>query len=125
MAAQVCRTRLSALRNDPEIAAGRDKREAHVEIAGGVLGVGRQHSSSFTGSANAGAGAGDQSLDFRMPCVGQMPEVGCQVAGADEDSIHSFDGGDGFDLAYRCLRLHLHEDADILMGLAVVVGDLP
>ena len=53
-----------------------------------------------------------------------MPDVGCQVAGADEDSVHSFDGGDGLDLAYRCLRLHLYEDADILMGLAVVVGDL-
>ena len=59
-----------------------------------------------------------------MACVGQMPDVGCQVAGSDEDPVHSFDGGDGFDLAYGCLRLHLYEHTDILMGLAVVVGDL-
>ena len=95
MAAQVCRTFLSALRNDPEIAAGGDKREAQVEIAGGVLGVGCQHSSSFPGSADTGAGAGDQGLDFRMACVCEMPDVGSQVAGSDENSIHAFDGGDG------------------------------
>jgi len=124
MAAQVCRTFLSALRNDPEIAAGGDKREAQVEIAGGVLGVGCQHSSSFPGSADTGAGAGDQGLDFRMACVCEMPDVGSQVAGSDENSIHAFDGGDGLDLAYRRLRFYLYENADILMGMAVVVGDL-
>jgi hypothetical protein len=39
VAAEVCRALLCALRNDAEIAACGDKREAHVEIAHGVFGI--------------------------------------------------------------------------------------
>src|SRR3546814_13444896 len=52
-----------------------------------------------------------------------MAEAGGKVAGADEDAVDAVDRGDLLDGVERLARLHLHQQAEFLLGALGVALD--
>ena len=120
---EIASTAGGGLRENAGIAADRDEGKTDIEVASGHRGVSGQDSSSFSFCANAGTCIGDGGLDLEVARIGQVAQVRGEVARTDENSIYSFDGRNGFNLTHSGTRLHLHQYTNILVGLAVVIGN--
>src|SRR5208282_906533 len=67
----------------------------------------------------------DCCLDFRIFWIAEMTEIRCQVAGPDEDSIDTFDGGDRLEFRKSGLCFQLHQHAYIKVCVLMVALDTP
>src|SRR5713101_2573345 len=56
-----------------------------------------------------------------MP-IGEVAQIGRQVAGTDEHPVDAVDAGNGFNVVERRARLYLDEDTDLFVSSAMIVG---
>ena len=63
--------------------------------------------------------------NLRMAWISQMAQIGCEVRGSDEDTIHAVDRGDRLEVVQSGARLDLNEQAELVMNPAEVVGQTP
>src|ERR1700733_12103193 len=90
-----------------------------------VVNVSCQYACGFAGCPNAIAGILDRRLHLRVLGIGKMTEVGCQIAGPDEEAIDSIDCRDSFYLRERGSALQLHDDARVQVCALMIIFYAP
>src|SRR5690349_6806235 len=58
-----------------------------------------------------------------MTRIGEVAQIGREIAGADEGPVNPVDCGDGLDGVDGFSGFDLHQDANVLVGLPVVLLD--
>src|SRR5207249_4717394 len=85
------RERLALPRQDADVAADGDEQAAQIEPMPRVSFDGRQDAGRFTGRANPPNRVVDRRADLGMRVVAEMPEVGGEIARADEQPVDAVD----------------------------------
>jgi hypothetical protein len=67
----------------------------------------------------------DRRSHVGMRVVAEVPQIGCQIARADEEAIDTLDRGNRVDAVQRLTRLDLDDDADFVVGALQIVFHPP